>query len=86
MNAEHINTKHIKTKHINKLNPKTLIHSKWTKVEVTKKEKHFVITLVKFDEQQNVIKCVIEAVMTKNEYSIDWRELKLRDKWLIGWK
>jgi tryptophan-rich hypothetical protein len=62
---------------MNKINPKTLINSKWTKVEVDNKEKHFIITVVKFDEQQNVNECLIEAVMSKNEYAIDWRDLKL---------
>jgi len=70
----------------NKINPKALIRSKWTKVAVSNKEKHFIITTVKFDEQQNVIECVIEAVMNNNEYSIDWRELKDNDKWKIGWQ
>lgn len=73
-------------KNINKINPKALIRSKWTKVEITNKEKHFIITVVKFDEQQNVIECVIEAVMTKNEYAIDWHELKDINKWGIGWQ
>lgn len=71
---------------MNKLNPKSLIHSKWTKVEVNNKEKHFVITVVKFDENQTVVKCIIEAVITKNEYAIDWRELKLSSMWRMGWK
>ena len=71
---------------MNKINPKALMRSKWTKVDVRDKEKHFIITLVKFDEQQNVIECMIEAIMTKNEYAIDWRELKLVDKWRIGWQ
>ncbi|MCG6202057.1 TIGR02450 family Trp-rich protein [Psychromonas antarctica] len=71
---------------MNKINPKALMHSKWTKVDVCNKEKHFVITLVKFDEQQNVIECIIEAVMTKNEYPIEWRELKLSNNWRIGWQ
>jgi tryptophan-rich hypothetical protein len=71
---------------INKVNPKSLLHSKWTAVQVQNKEKHFVITLVKFDDQQNVVECLIEAVMTKNDYAIDWRQLKLIDKWRIGWQ
>jgi tryptophan-rich hypothetical protein len=71
---------------MNKINPKALIHSKWTKVDVRNKEKHFVITLVKFNEQQKVIECMIEAVITKNEYPIDWRELKMSDKWRVGWQ
>ena len=71
---------------MNKVNPKALLHSKWTKVVVNKKEKHFMITSVKFDEDKNVIKCIIEAVMTKNEYNINWRELKCIDQWRIGWQ
>lgn len=71
---------------MNKVSPKALIHSKWTKVDVRNKEKHFIVTLVKFDEQQKVIECMIEAVMTNNEYPIDWRELKMSDKWRIGWQ
>lgn len=73
-------------KDINKINPKALIHSKWTKVKVTNKEKHFIITVVKFDEHQKVVECVIEAVMTKNEYTIDWRKLKDTHTWMLGWQ
>ncbi|MFT7007928.1 MAG: tryptophan-rich hypothetical protein [Colwellia sp.] len=71
---------------INKISPKSLIHSKWTKVDVTNKEKHFIITVVKFDEDKTVVSCLIEAVMTKNEYAIDWRELKDKNNWKIGWQ
>lgn len=73
-------------KDINKISPKSLIQSKWTKVDVSNKEKHFIITVVKFDDDQKVVSCVIEAVMTKNEYSIDWRELKDSNSWQIGWQ
>lgn len=71
---------------MNKINPKALINSKWTKVDITNKEKHFIITKVEFDEEQKVIACVIEAVMTHNEYNIDWRDLKISDQWRVGWK
>ena len=71
---------------MNKVNPKTLINSKWTKVDVVNKEKHFVITKVDYDEEQKVTRCVIEAVMNHNEYNIDWRDLKLSKSWKIGWK
>ncbi len=73
-------------KYINKISPKSLIHSKWTKVNVTNKEKHFIITVVKYDENQTVVSCMIEAVMTKNEYEIDWRKLKDNNNWRIGWQ
>jgi tryptophan-rich hypothetical protein len=79
-------TNKTKNKMMNHINPKALINSKWTKVVVDNKEKHFIITVVKFNEQQKVVKCVIEAVMTKNEYTIDWRELKHSVTWLMGWQ
>jgi tryptophan-rich hypothetical protein len=71
---------------INKVNPKALINSKWTKVDVVNKEKHFIITKVEFDDEQKVTDCIIEAVMTHNEYALDWRELKIGGKWRMGWK
>jgi tryptophan-rich hypothetical protein len=71
---------------MNKVSPKGLRNSKWTKVEVHNKEKHFIITVVKFDDEQNVIECRAEAIFTNNEYSIDWRELKNSCIWRIGWK
>lgn len=71
---------------MNKVSPKKLLNSKWTKVDVQNKEKHFAITLVKFDEEQRVTDCVIEAVISNNQYDIDWRDLKLSDKWRVGWQ
>jgi tryptophan-rich hypothetical protein len=70
---------------MNRISPKTLLHSKWTKITIKNKEKHFVITKVKFDEQHNVIKCIIEAVINNNEYSIDWQDLKDNQQWKLGW-
>ena len=70
---------------MNKVSPKALLHSKWTKTNVINKEKHFVITSVEFDEDQRVMECVIEAVMNKRQYSIDWRELKSKEEWQMGW-
>jgi tryptophan-rich hypothetical protein len=71
---------------MNKINPKVLLRSKWTKVAINNKEKHFIVTVVTFDELQKVNHCTIEAVMSKNEYSIDWRELKQTEIWRIGWQ
>ena len=71
---------------MNKVAPKSLIHSKWTKVDVSNKEKHFIITVVTLDDDQKVVECVIEAVMTKNEYALDWREFKDSTLWLMGWQ
>ncbi len=66
---------------MNLISPKSLLHSKWTKINVTNKEKHFVITEVEFDENKTVVKCIIEAVITRNEYAIGWRDLKKHDIW-----
>ncbi|MEW6991848.1 TIGR02450 family Trp-rich protein [Colwelliaceae bacterium 6441] len=71
---------------MNKVNPKVLLQSKWTKVEVKNKEKHFIITRVSYDENQLVTQCIIEAVISKSEYKIDWRELKQPTKWRMGWQ
>ena len=71
---------------MNKVHPKSLLYSKWTKLNITNKEKHFVVTKVSIDDEQCVIECMIEAVMTKNEYVINWRDLKNSSLWLIGWQ
>ena len=71
---------------MNQINPKILLHSKWTKVEISNKEKHFIITKVLFDDEQRVIECIIQAVVTKREMAIDWRILKNANQWKLGWK
>lgn len=71
---------------MNKVSPKTLLHSKWTKINVTKQEKHFVITKVRVDEHQCVTQCLIEAIISHHEYEINWRDLKNSLYWKIGWQ
>lgn len=71
---------------MNKINPKKLLNSKWTAVKPKNKERHFMITEVEFDEEGDVIHCLIEAVMTKNERAIDWQDLKDESQWQQGWK
>ncbi|WP_144210972.1 TIGR02450 family Trp-rich protein [Shewanella donghaensis] len=71
---------------MNPLHPKKLLNSKWTKVNVTNKLKHFSITKVSFDEDQNVIECLIRAELNGQEIDINWRELKNTSLWLQGWK
>ncbi len=69
-----------------RIHPKKLMHSKWTAVKPKNKEKHFMITAVEVDEEGLVVECVIEAVMSKNEYNIEWRELNNTECWAQGWK
>ena len=71
---------------MNKINPKKLYGSKWTAVKPINKEKHFMVTDVEFDEEELVVSCIIEAVITKRSISIDWHELKNDNNWIHGWK
>lgn len=71
---------------MNKINPKKLLCSKWTAVNPEKKEKHFMVTEIEFDEDDSVVSCSIEAVMSKRPISIRWQELKDTSKWMHGWK
>lgn len=71
---------------MNKINPKKLLRSKWTSVSSRQKEKHFIISEVEFGEDGGVVSCVIEAVISHREESIDWRELKDQTVWLQGWR
>lgn len=71
---------------MSKISPKKLLNSKWTALAPVNKEKHFVVTDVEFDEEQRVIGCVIEAVMSKRSAPIDWHDLHDTSRWLVGWK
>ena len=69
-----------------KINPRKLLNSKWTAVKPLKKEKHFLVTELEFDEEGDVVHCLIEAVISKRSAPIQWTELKNNEKWLQGWK
>lgn len=71
---------------MNQINPVKLLHSKWTAVTPVKREKHFMVVEVEYDEEGTVLSCLLEAVLTKSQYSIDWRELKDVERWRQGWK
>ena len=71
---------------MNQINPKKLINSKWTAVQPDKKEKHFMVTEVEFDEEESVISCSLEAVLSRRSTLIQWQELKDVRKWVYGWK
>lgn len=71
---------------MNQINPAKLPNSKWTARYPVNKEKHFIVSDVEFDDEGVVVSCKVEAVMSKNEYPIDWHELKDETLWLQGWK
>ena len=75
-----------KRESVNKINPKKLLNSKWTAVNPVVKEKHFLVTELEFDEEGDVVHCLIEAVISNRSAPIQWKELKNNDSWLQGWK
>ena len=70
---------------MNRISPKKLLNSKWTATEVENKEKHFIVIEVEYDENANVLLCVIEAVMTKRQRSVQWRDFNDENRWRTGW-
>ncbi|ROO25339.1 hypothetical protein SAOR_12350 [Salinisphaera orenii MK-B5] len=71
---------------MNAINPNKLAHSKWTAVRPEHKEKHFIVTGLQRDEQDNVVTVVLQAVLTGREFTLAWRELKDQTVWRMGWK
>jgi len=71
---------------MNRINPKKLFQSKWTAVIPVRKEKHFMVTEVEFDEAGAVVSCTIEAIMSKRSMPIKWQDLQHTEMWLQGWK
>ncbi|MEH6551928.1 MAG: TIGR02450 family Trp-rich protein [Pseudomonadales bacterium] len=71
---------------MNQINPKKLLHSKWTRVLVENKEKHFIVSGVEFDEAGEVIECIIEAVINNRQQLIDWQSLKDSSLWRQNWQ
>ena len=72
---------------INVLSPKKLLHTKWTAVTPTNKEKHFIVTKViePMPPGSPLVSIEIEAVHSKRIRVIAWRELKDATQWRRGW-
>ena len=68
------------------IHPKKLLNSHCTKVDPRNQEKHFTVVEVEYDEHQRVVHCQIEAAINNRRYTIDWRSLKDRQLWTIGWQ
>jgi tryptophan-rich hypothetical protein len=71
---------------MNPVNPKKLLNGKWTAVRPRNKEKHFLVTDVRCDDAGVPQTCIIEAVHSRRERELDWRELKNAGQWRAGWK
>ena len=71
---------------MNKINPRKLLNSKWTAVTPVRKEKHFMVTEVEFDEEGIVTLCSIETLISKRSIPINWYDLTNENNWIQGWK
>ena len=71
---------------MNQINPRKLLHSKWTAVRPKNKEKHFLVLEVDFDDDGAVTLCILEAVINQRQTGINWHDLKNSDHWKQGWK
>ena len=71
---------------MNRLNPDKLLMSKWTATQPRQRERHFLVTRLIRTEDETIVGCELEAVINKNTYEIDWRELMNSNRWIMGWK
>ena len=70
---------------MNAITPEKLHHSKWTAAKPRNKEKHFLVTALERDEEENVVAVVLEAVYTRRETTLPWQALKDDATWRMGW-
>ncbi|RDL44134.1 TIGR02450 family Trp-rich protein [Marinomonas piezotolerans] len=68
-----------------KINPNKLYLSKWTSATPKNKEKHFIVTQLLRNEENEVVDITLEAIHSKKEYQLPWQTLR-EDHWLQGWK
>jgi len=70
-----------------RLNPRKLLHSKWTAVAPAGKQKHFMVTRVLEPEPPltGIEFVEIEAVHSRRTRILPWRELKDQTLWRQGW-
>ena len=71
---------------MNPINPRKLLHSKWTAVTPKNKEKHFLVVEVEYDDDGSVVLCLLEAVINQRQTVVNWRDLKNSEHWKQGWK
>jgi len=70
---------------MNTINPKKLLHSKWTAVNPESKELHFVV-IGRVCQSKGVLQQVeLKAVLTGNTYRLPWQTLKDDTIWQMGW-
>jgi tryptophan-rich hypothetical protein len=71
---------------MNTVNPKKLQHSKWTATTPRDREKHFLVTDVQCDDAGIPKTCILEAIHSRREIELSWRDLADSGRWQIGWR
>ena len=71
---------------LHRLNPRKLLLSKWTAAQPRNREKHFLVTQLHLNENDEVIAVELEAVYSKRSQRLDWQALRNADQWLTGWR
>ncbi|WP_083001522.1 TIGR02450 family Trp-rich protein [Halomonas sp. GT] len=71
---------------MNNINPNKLHNSKWTAVQPHHKEKHFIVTKLRRNEEEQVVEVIIEAIHSNRETILAWQDLKDASIWKMGWK
>ncbi|QSL91293.1 TIGR02450 family Trp-rich protein [Ectopseudomonas toyotomiensis] len=69
-----------------RLNPRKLLLSKWTAAQPQNRERHFLVTELIRDEQDNILGVELQAVLTQRSQQLDWRQLQDSEYWLQGWR
>lgn len=71
---------------MNGINPNKLRLSKWTATWPQRGEKHFMVTGLLRDADENVVGVTLEAVLIGREFTLPWRTLKDDADWRTGWR
>lgn len=69
-----------------RLNPRKLLLSKWTAAQPQNRERHFLVTELIRDEQDNILGVELQAVLTQRSQQLDWHHLQDSERWLQGWR
>ncbi|AYF90168.1 TIGR02450 family Trp-rich protein [Pseudomonas sp. JS3066] len=69
-----------------RLNPRKLLLSKWTAVRPSRRERHFLVSRLIFDEGGVLQTVELEAVHSHRCRQLPWRDLTDTRCWQIGWR
>ena len=68
-----------------RINPEKLLMTKWTAVETKRTALLHYNQLIRATDE-TIVACELEAVINKNNYEMDWHELKSTKAWKMGWE